>query len=720
MQRMKGFQTEKKQNNLFLAIVWKNMWYNRKETILLIICEMLIVAIAYSGSMCYQILSAKHSSEVMLLQEDGISRQFVYAGMLLLFCGIVLIITVMVSYLGKRIPQYMLLKRMGISSTDTKKMIAAEAGICYVIASIIGFFAGKGLFLIFRKLIPYMADVKGELGGYSKLTYSVICLVSLGIYGLSFLLMKELEADFRIITSTQESVRKEKLAGKFPVGKLAVGILCCSYAVMQYRKIYNHESIYLLALFFAGTYLIVRSSMALILNNIRNRQERKYYRHLLQRNKLYYRSKTAARYGVLFFVLSFLVCFYFGFQVISVATAEPVSSLYPYDFMCIADDKDEKLLRNLEKTYQSDISITEYPMVRVATADKTERVENGSERRIQGQEIGISETTYHRLKKALNKNYKAKQLNLDTAGKKVYLVHQQDRSVKAQPIDWFYGKSRPNLHVGVPATEYDSRDKKNTYIERVVSGEEIGSLTGCYSTEKSENIVVFSDTYFEKAGTEWKRIDAILGIPIEDAKSYYGESTVIQGPTKLVLISVKSGINNRNSVLRRIDQSLEKKEEAHKYIGNYDSTVRFHYDSETAKADMTSERAVKILINSYLMIMLVIIDMIIFYTMCQMELREITLRERFLKNMGMNEKERRKIYRKEISFYYYLPACMLVVALGLFLRAVLKARMFPETIAQMCIRLEVLLTVGVLFLRMLYVVTIYQIFSRKAGMRDER
>ena len=719
MQRTKGLQTEKKQNNLFRTIIWKNMWYNRKETILLIICEMLIVAIAYSGSMCYQILSAKHSSEIMLLQEDGISRQFIYAGMLLLFCGIVLIITVMVSYLGKRIPQYMLLKRMGISSADTKKMVVTEAGICYVIASIIGFFGGKGLFLIFRKLIPYMADVEGELGGYSKLTYPVICLVSLGIYGLSFLLMKELEADFRIITSTQESVRKEKLTGKCLVGKLAVGILCCSYAVMQYRKIYNHESIYLLALFFAGTYLIVRSSMALILNNIRNRQERKYYRHLLQRNKLYYRSKTAARYGVLFFVLSFLVCFYFGFQVISVATAEHVSSLYPYDFMCIADYTDEKLFQNLKEAYQSDITITEYPMVRVATADKTERVERGSEWRLQGQEIGISETTYHRLKKAINKNYEAKKLNLDTAGKKVYLVHQQDRSTKAQPVDWFYGKSRPNLHIGVPATGYDWGNRKNTYIERIVSGEEIGSLTGCYSTEKSENIVVFSDTYFEKARTEWERIDAIWGIPTKDAESYYGESTIIQGPEKLVLISVKSGITNRNRILRRINQSLEKKEEAHKYIGNYDSTVRFHYDSETAKADMSSERAVKILINSYLMLMMVIIDMIIFYTMCQMELREITLRERFLKNLGMNEKERRKMYRKEISFYYYLPACMLVVALGLFLRAVLKARMFPETIAEMCRQLEVLLTAGVLFLRMLYVVIIYQVFSRKAGMRDE-
>ena len=95
----------------------------------------------------------------------------------------------------------------------------------------------------------------------------------------------------------------------------------------------------------------------------------------------------------------------------------------------------------------------------------------------------------------------------------------------------------------------------------MVTGEEIGSLTGCYSTEKSENIVVFSDKYFEKAEKEWKKTDAIWGIPVEDAKSYYGEATIIQGPIKLVLISVKSGINNRNKMLERIDQLLEKKEE---------------------------------------------------------------------------------------------------------------------------------------------------------------
>ena len=159
---------------------------------------------------------------------------------------------------------------------------------------------------------------------------------------------------------------------------------------------------------------------------------------------------------------------------------------------------------------------------------------------------------------------------------------------------------------------------------------------------------------------------------------------------------------------------------AHQYIGNYDSTVRFHYDSESAKADIISERAVKILINSYLMIMVIIVDMIIFYTMCQMELKEIILRERFLKNLGMSGKERRKVYRKEICFYYVSPTCIMLAAMVLFLRAVLRARMFPETIAETCIRMEGVLTAGVLLLRLLYIVAVYQVFSRKAGMRDER
>jgi len=45
-------------------------------------------------------------------------------------------------------------------------------------------------------------------------------------------------------------------------------------------------------------------------------------------------------------------------------------------------------------------------MVRVANADKTEHLEGRGEIIIQGQQIGISESTYYKLKKAVDPSYK--------------------------------------------------------------------------------------------------------------------------------------------------------------------------------------------------------------------------------------------------------------------------------------------------------------------------
>ena len=48
-------------------------------------------------------------------------------------------------------------------------------------------------------------------------------------------------------------------------------------------------------------------------------------------------------------------------------------SLYPYDFMCVADKSDDKLFEKIKEKYHA--TLTEYPMVRIANADKTEHLE---------------------------------------------------------------------------------------------------------------------------------------------------------------------------------------------------------------------------------------------------------------------------------------------------------------------------------------------------------
>ena len=133
-------------------------------------------------------------------------------------------------------------------------------------------------------------------------------------------------------------------------------------------------------------------------------------------------------------ILNVCAVFYFLFQVVSVTIAEKPESLYPYDFVCIADDGDDAIFDRIKNGYQA--KIIEYPMVRVANADKTEQNEGVQQgKRPQGQQIGISESTYKQLKKYVDPSYKEEAMHLDRNGKKIYLVHQQDRSVKAQPVE---------------------------------------------------------------------------------------------------------------------------------------------------------------------------------------------------------------------------------------------------------------------------------------------
>lgn len=118
-------------------------------------------------------------------------------------------------------------------------------------------------------------------------------------------------------------------------------------------------------------------------------------------------------------------------------------------------------------------------MVRVTNADKTEKSESIREEKIpQGQQIGISETTYRALKRANGQTPKLSPNALDANGNKVYLVHQQDRSVKAQPVDWSYGKKKPFLHIGIPCEGFSMFRAKldsPTYIQRTIAGEELAA-----------------------------------------------------------------------------------------------------------------------------------------------------------------------------------------------------------------------------------------------------
>lgn len=310
-----------KKDKLFFQIMKKIFLGHHKELRILILCETILTAISYAIVSGYQMFSNGHSSEYFM-QEDGISKSFLSAGTILLFCGIILIITVLISYLGKRIPEYVFLQRMGISKKDLKTMVLYEAAISYLVSIIAGFFVGKILTEGLKILMVRALHINFKLGRVAFFTYPSICILILFIYGLSFLLVKELQSDFLIITNMNETARIEKLEGKFRVPKIMIGIILCIYSVYAYSKIYHYESAYLIIAFFAGLYLSLRNIFSIFLERIKHKKQKKYYKNLLMNHRFYYRMNTVSRYILFFSLMSFLSCFYFGIQFISTINAE--------------------------------------------------------------------------------------------------------------------------------------------------------------------------------------------------------------------------------------------------------------------------------------------------------------------------------------------------------------------------------------------------------------
>lgn len=92
-------------------------------------------------------------------------------------------------------------------------------------------------------------------------------------------------------------------------------------------------------------------------------------------------------------------------------------------------------------------------------------------------------------------------------------------------------------------------------------------LTGAFRQGSEENLVVFSDEYFEKVQDDWKKYNWITGDPVEEGEAEEGV-TIHHWPTKLVLLNVKN-----------VDyQKIEKELQAFgRYIKRMKDLTRMYY-----------------------------------------------------------------------------------------------------------------------------------------------
>lgn len=658
-----------KYTKLFYYVIIKNFIKNWKDYVLLLVCNVVIFGFVVTGFGMQEILSGL-SDYQGLGMFSGVTTILLNALIPMAIISVIVIIILFFYYLKCRARNNGVLLTLGMRRGSLYYFVALEFVSVVVISLIIGSLFGTGILYIFAQ---YTGEMLGETIGLSLIspkTYLKAILTVLVLYVISVMASSDILTDFNVGRTTDLRSMRERIFRSGHIIFIVMGAAITGFCIYSYSQIYRYESMLLLAGTFVGLLFIILFGIAKFLLDERKKPE--YLKKMLLHNQLFHKSRTNSVFIYAIILIQACVLFYFSFQGISSSIAESVDELYPYDLVCIADDGDDEFFEKLQDEYE--MTMLTYPMVRVASYDSTEKREQGFVS-IQGQHIGISESTYHALKKQLDPDYEAKDLGLDSEGKRVFIVYQQDLSAKAKRVDYTMSSKKPLLHAGVVCPYFASytvsRGQDTVYEYKKIAGEEIESLIGVFQQGLRENIVVYSDEYFAVAMEAWKETNILTGEKFQDESEKIPDVTLRQGPTKLVLI------NADEENLKGILENMPEFDERHELDKDYDRSVAAYYVKEDSARTLQAERIMKIAMNILLIVLFFIMNIMLIIIKILSEKEMCTRRADFLKCMGMRMKDRKGYVKKELLYYFHiLPLVISMLVSTLFTVAVFHARQY--------------------------------------------
>ena len=156
-----------------------------------------------------------------------------------------------------------------------------------------------------------------------------------------------------------------------------------------------------------------------------------------------------------------------------------------------------------------------------------------------------------------------------------------------------------------------------------------------------------------------------------DVKSPVYEPIIKQGPTKLVLINANEA--DMDEIIADMQEFKEKNadEEA------YDASVSSYYTKQEAVNDLQTERYMKIVMNMLVIAIFFVMNLVLVSIKMLSELDMNRRRADFLTCMGMREKDRDKLVKKEILYYHhFVPMIIAIVSALIFTFTIFRARMY--------------------------------------------
>lgn len=707
-ERKERLAFEGKYSRQFYHVIWKNFRTSWETYRLFILVGGLSVGFIFSGMGMEEILSDVHGADNILMGQGLGAILFSYLAVAIVI-SVFLIVSVLLFYLKNHVKNYALFINLGMRSKTLYLFVGIELLSCIILSFAGGVILGNLILVICRAVIQRGFDGAVMLESITIKTYLLTLLVSFLVYLVSAMATHDVYIDTGASNSRYKDVMKEKMPGKLSPIFLILGAVILFLAVTNFARRERAEELMLLGAFFIGLYLLWKNSWNLYLRR-RKKKNQVYFKNLLKKNYFYHHFKTVFRYLFLITLLHVSVLFIFGREVVSSKTAQEPAEMFPYDYVCMATEEEETFFKEMEEENDAEVSI--YPMVRVTSVDNSSRMNDIREcMQPQGQNIGISKSTYKKL--CENSGQKAQKLDLAEDGSEVFLFYQEDRSVKAHPIDYFPNRTRPYLHIGQPLLYYNFVIREKLYPPREIAGMESGSLIGALRQGEHENIVVFSDEYFAKVQDAWKTTDCNSGEVLGEGEGVE-DVTMHHWPDRLVLMNVSEEEKTE------VEEKLKVFGENHAFDVAFDSVVQSWYSKDELVLQMQSERFMNRIVSIFIIAVMLIVILVLLYMKAESEMEEKKKQQEFLECMGMREKDRLQVIKSEVWYYFQIPYLIASITVMVFTAIMWKIRLYKQAdcIAYMKVLVVLYLVYGAL--QALGIKGLERFIIRKVEGRHER
>ncbi|NFG04323.1 FtsX-like permease family protein [Clostridium sporogenes] len=601
-----------RKNPYLKKILWKIYKSNMRNSILLITGAAVCSTFLFAIIAVYEMFSNLQKGNIPVVG-DELSVLLWDSIILIGIVAIFLLAIPLKIYIKSRIKDYALMVTLGMRDRVLRFFIAIEYTGSLVTGLLIGIFLGSILIVVFQNIINSIYPAFISISIPNIKTYFLACFWIILLFLASTIVNHEIYVEMGLVSSLNMSVVIEKIPSKWLEIKFAVGVLVMFFASYLFSKPVWTESIYLIVLFLLGSYMVISAGGAWILKSYREKGNG-YYKKLPLFQQFYSKFKTQRYNFFIVYILHFLLIAYFSVRVLSILPLDRMGTLFPYDYVCLGEKSDEKVFKEFEKNFSNNSLIL--PMVRITVASSSEK-NSGSRADIsfQGQNIGISESSYNQLT--------GKKLGLHN--KEIYISFQQDKSKKAHLLDFSVLGGSPRMRFGMPKPYLFGERERIFDSDYKVVGRERRTIIGELAGGMQENIVVFSDEYFE---------------------SIYSTG---DGPSLLGLFNIKKEKSN-GAAIKFLDYA-----KSHMQYSEYDSIIQPVYEKKVLQNNTLLVHMLKLLEYIFVIILLLFSILYVLVVKVVSELPSTQSRMKQLKYLGMTKRWYRKILNFENNITVIIP-----------------------------------------------------------------